>query len=50
MTQEKTYITFLNKDKGFKADKKYFDSYEDAVEWGRSNLDNFNMDMIKFEF
>lgn len=43
------YISFLNKDKNFKEDKKIFTDYENAKKWGKSNLDNFNLDMIKSE-
>ena len=46
----KYYIEFLNKEKGFKRDKKEFSSYEDAIAWGRKNLENFNSDMIRMEF
>jgi antirestriction protein ArdC len=42
------YIEFHNKDKNHKKDKKLFISYEEAVKWGRSELDNFNQDMINF--
>ena len=42
------YIEFLNKDKGFTRDRKEFENYETAVNWGKSNLDNFNLDMIQF--
>jgi hypothetical protein len=47
------YIVFLNKDKGFTVDKVYFteqEAYEDCVNWGRENLENFNLDMVKIEF
>lgn len=40
-------IEFLNKDKGFKKDVIYFDSYEKAIEWGKSNFDKFSLDMIR---
>lgn len=46
---EKTYIDFLNKKKGFKQDRIYFNSYEDAVKWAKANLGKFNPDVIKFE-
>lgn len=52
MRIEETYIEFLNKDKNFQKDKKVFrgeDAYDQAVEWGRKNLENFNMDMVKFD-
>ncbi len=47
------YIVFLNKDKGFKVDRVNFtgyEAYEDCVRWGRENLENFNLDMVKIEF
>jgi hypothetical protein len=47
------YIDFLNKDKGFKVDRVTFtgyEAYEDCVRWGRENLENFNLDMVKLEF
>jgi hypothetical protein len=49
---EVVYIEFLNAKKGFSKDKKYFrgeTAYNDAVKWGRKNIGNFNMDMVKFE-
>ena len=44
------YIEFLNKNKGFKKDRKEFSDYEKAVSYGKKNLDNFNMDMVKMQF
>jgi len=41
------YIEFLNKNKGFRKEAKYFVSYEQAKKWGIANLENFNIDMIK---
>lgn len=46
---EKVYIEFLNKEKNFKKDKKYFNSYEEAVKWARDNFEKFHPDMIKYE-
>lgn len=49
--EEEVYISFLNKDKGFKEDEKYFkgkDAYQKAVEWGRANFERFNSDMISY--
>ena len=40
-------IEFLNKEKGFKKDVVYFDSYENAIIWAKSNFEKFNIDMIK---
>ena len=46
---DRVYIDFLNKDKRFKQDRKYFKSWEDAIKWGRSEFDRFSPDMIKYE-
>jgi hypothetical protein len=48
--KERVYIDYLNKAKGFQKDRKYFDSYEDAVKWARSNFDKFDTDYIKYEY
>ena len=51
-SEDVVYIQFRNSKKGFSIDKKYFrgvDAYKEAVKWGRKNIDNFNMDMLKFE-
>ena len=47
---EEVYIKFMNKDKGFKQDMKEFNSYEEAIEWGKKNIDNFNTDMVNYKF
>ena len=47
---EQVYIKFMNKDKGFKQDMKEFNSYEEAIEWGKKNIDNFNTDMVNYKF
>jgi hypothetical protein len=49
VNEEKVYIDFLNKAKGFKQDRIKFNSYEDAVKWARQNFDKFSPDMIKYE-
>jgi hypothetical protein len=49
VNEEKVYIDFLNKKKGFKQDRIKFNSYEDAVKWARKNFEKFNPDMIKYE-
>ena len=49
LKKDSHYISFLNKDNGFKETKKYFDTYEKAVKWGRKNLENFNLDMVRIE-
>jgi len=45
---DKVYIDFLNKDKRHQQDRKYFDTYEKAVKWAKSNFESFNPDMIKY--
>jgi len=47
---EEVYIKFLNKEKGFKQDIKEFNSYEEAIEWGKKNIGNFNSDMINYKY
>jgi hypothetical protein len=49
VNEEKVYIDYLNKAKGFKQDRIKFNSYEDAVKWAKKNFEKFNSDMIKFE-
>jgi hypothetical protein len=49
VSEEKVYIDYLNKEKGFKQDRIKFNSYEDAVKWARKNFDKFSPDMIKYE-
>lgn len=48
--QEYYVINYLNKDKGFKPDKKTFIDYAEAMAWGRANLQDeahiFHPDMI----
>lgn len=46
---EKIYIEFLNKDKNFKVDRIYFESYKEAKIWGINNIHNFNIDFIHIE-
>lgn len=46
------YIEFMNKEKGFRKDRIEFKgkhAYKDAVKWGENNIDNFKIDMVKFE-
>mgnify|MGYP000654553496 CR=1 FL=1 len=42
------YIDYMNKDKGFKTDRKYFKTYEDAEKWARNEFERFNPDMISY--
>jgi len=46
--EERVYIEYLNKDKGFKRDRIEFDSYKEAVEWGKKHFEKFNSDMINY--
>ena len=46
---EPVYIEFLNKEKGFKKDKKKFNNYAEAEAWGKKNFERFDSDMIKYE-
>ena len=49
INEEKVYIDYLNKKKGFKQDRIKFNSYEAAVKWARTNFEKFDPDMIKYE-
>lgn len=53
MKNKTWYIEFLNKEKNFIKDKVTFNSensFNQAIEWGRKNLENFHIDMVKFEY
>ena len=48
--QDICYIEYLNAKKGFRMDHVKFtgeNAYDDAEKWGRANLKNFNLDMIR---
>jgi hypothetical protein len=48
---EIVYIDFLNKDKRFRQDRKYFEgenAFNDAVNWAKKNLQRYDEDMIKY--
>ena len=49
VNEDKVYIDYLNKQKGFKQDRIKFNSYEEAVKWAKKNFEKFNPDMIKYE-
>lgn len=52
MKKQKLYIEFLNKKKNFRSDVKRFtgaNAFDQATIWGEKNLENFNVDMIKYE-
>ena len=47
----KCYIEYLNASQNFQKAIVYFEgttAYEDAIVWGKTNLENFNLDMIKY--
>jgi hypothetical protein len=47
----KCYIEYLNASQNFQKDIVYFEgttAYEDAIVWGKTNLENFNLDMINY--
>lgn len=49
-SDESWYIEYLDSKNKFRPSIKTFsgnDSYEKAVEWGKKNLPNFNMDMVR---
>ena len=48
---EVAYVDFMNKDKGFKADKKYFtgigyEANKKAIKWAKNEFEKFDMDMV----
>ncbi|HQT24024.1 hypothetical protein [Daejeonella sp.] len=50
--EEKYIIEYLNCKKNFQKDSVQFQgpsAYEKALAWGKENLENFNLDMIKIE-
>lgn len=47
-TTNEVYVDFMNKKKGFRPDRKYFKTYEDAEKWARKEFDRFNSDMIGY--
>ena len=42
----KFYINYLNKDKDFFEETKFFKSYDDARNWAQKEFETFNPDMI----
>lgn len=42
----KYYIDYLNKNKNFQRDRKYFETYELAAKWAKTNFERFDPDMI----
>ena len=48
--EEEVYIEYLNKDKGFRKDRKDFKNEKEATEWAQKNFERFDPDMIKYKF
>ena len=44
----KVFIQFLNKQKNYQVDKKYFKTYENELHWGMRSIHNFHSDMIQY--
>jgi hypothetical protein len=44
----KVFIDYLNKEKGFQKDRKFFKTYEAAVKWAKKNFERFDPDMIQY--
>ena len=54
INEEKVYIDYMDKKKGFATTRKKFNSMSAAIKWGKKNLNDdefhpFNSDMIRFE-
>ncbi len=46
------FIEYLSALQNFQKDIVWFKgatAYEDAIAWGKANLENFNLDMIKYK-
>lgn len=44
---ETYYIDYLNAKDNFRPKRIEFNDYKTAIQWGRENLENFHIDMIK---
>lgn len=42
------YIEYLDSKNNFKQTRIEFETYEDAVDWSKNNLENWNADVIKW--
>jgi hypothetical protein len=42
----KFFIDYLNADKDFMEERKFFTSYRNAEKWGRKEFEKFHPDMI----
>jgi len=45
----KVYIRFRNCKNNFKIEVMEFSEYEQAVKWGRANIENFHIDMVNIK-
>ena len=45
----KYQIRFRNCKNNFKIEVKEFSEYEQAVKWGRGNIENFHIDMVSIK-
>ncbi len=43
------YIEYLDASNNFEKITVYFFTLTEAIEWGKTNLENFNFDMIKYK-
>jgi len=51
-SMEVIYIKFRNKEKNFSIDTIEFsgeNKFNEAIEWGKKNISNFNLDMINWK-
>jgi len=48
--ENEVYIDFMNKDKNFIIDRKYFKTYEEAEKWARKEFEKFHPDMINYTY
>ena len=44
----KAYVDFLNKDNGYKLERKYFKTYRAAEKWAKNEFERFDQDMISY--
>jgi hypothetical protein len=48
-TRANIYLDFYNSKNGFKQERKYFETYEQAVKFLQTDFDKFDLDMIHFD-
>ena len=47
MKNKKIVISYYSKKHNFQLIEKFFNEYKEAIIWGKKNLENFNIDMVK---